>query len=167
MLIEPAEFARRGEVRSGSVAAGSLPRLAAATLDPDARLEWQASGEFGTVPGAITSSGRGAFLDLAVSGVVKLACQRCLEAFEWPVEVDVRILMVPESEPLPDEELEVEDFDAIPVGRELNLAELIEDELLLNLPLAPMHAQCALPGPAENSGKQSPFAALAQLKRGH
>ena len=76
-------------------------------------------------------------------------------------------LMVPESEPLPDEELEVEDFDAIPVGRELNLAELIEDELLLNLPLSPMHDQCALPGPAENGEKQSPFAALAQLKRGH
>lgn len=167
MLIEPAEFARRGEVRSGSVAVGSLPRLAAATLDPDARLQWQASGEFGVVPGAITSSGRGAFLDLAVSGVLKLACQRCLEALEWPVEVDVRILMVPESEPLPDEELEVEDFDAIPVGRELNLAELIEDELLLNLPLAPMHDQCALPGPSENGEKQSPFAALAQLKRGH
>lgn len=167
MLIEPAEFARRGDVRSGSIAAGRLPRLAQAVLDLDAPIKWEARGEVADVSPVIAPKGTGWFMDLAVSALLKLRCQRCLDAFEMPVSVNARVLMLPESLPLPDEELEVEDFDAISVGMELSLADLIEDELLLSLPVAPRHVQCALPGPGENGEKQSPFAILSQLKRGH
>ncbi|MEY3202416.1 MAG: hypothetical protein RIR70_1966 [Pseudomonadota bacterium] len=166
LIIEPAEFARRGDVRSGMVALSLLPRLSQAVLGAKGEIAWQASGEVAQITG-LPEAGRGWFLNLHICAVVTLSCQRCLEAFELPVDISTRILMVPETRPLPDEELEIEDFDAIPVGRELNLAELIEDELLLSLPLAPRHAECAPPEPAEKSDKQSPFAVLAHLKRGH
>jgi len=167
LIIEPSEFARRGESRSGQIAVHFMPRLAEAVLDAKALIEWQAVGEVAPVSGLAESRSRGWFMDLSITGTLRLRCQRCLEPLDWPVGIATRILMMPESAPLPDEELEVEDFDAIPVGHELNLAELIEDELLLSLPAAPRHAQCALPGPAESSGKPSPFAVLAQLKRSH
>lgn len=166
LVIEPREFARRGEVRGGSIPIAKLPRVAEMALDQDAVFTWQARGEVGS-EGEGLSGRRGWFLSLTVSGALALRCERCLESIRVPVEIEARFLMVPSDQPLPDEELEEDRFDAISVGEELNLAELIEDEMLLSLPVSPRHASCALPGPAENSDRKSPFAVLAQLKRGH
>jgi uncharacterized protein len=74
-----------------------------------------------------------------------------------------------------DEAEEEEDVLALP--RALNLHELIEDELILALPLVPRHEQCPEPlpwepemptAPAEVPGEEvaHPFAALARLKQG-
>ncbi|MDP1159869.1 YceD family protein, partial [Klebsiella variicola] len=56
--------------------------------------------------------------------------------------------------------------------RHLDARELIEDELLLALPLVPRHANCPqpLPGAGEQAEPEAeqrpnPFAALAALKR--
>jgi len=40
---------------------------------------------------------------------------------------------------------------------------LIEDEILLALPVAPRHEGCALPGSALESARVSPFSVLASL----
>jgi uncharacterized protein len=74
-----------------------------------------------------------------------LVCQRCLTEFEAALESPVRVAFVPrdsEAGRVPDE------YDAVtaPGGR-IALEELIEEELLLALPLVPMHptpSDCAL-----------------------
>jgi uncharacterized protein len=71
-----------------------------------------------------------------------------------------------------DEEMEDE---VLELPRSLDLRELVEDEMLLALPLVPRHAQCPEPLPRsfgdvdeveEAEQKANPFAALAALKKG-
>ena len=40
----------------------------------------------------------------------------------------------------------------------------VEDELILSLPIVPMHEDCALPVAVADTADDHPFAALAQLK---
>jgi len=118
----------------------------------------------------------------AMEGVVRfkpwLVCQRCLQVFEAELESPVRVAFVgrdAEAGRVPEE------YDAVtaPGGR-IDLVDLVEDELLLALPLVPMHAahaacapvrgsrplpQAAEPPPAGRT--QRPFGDLrALMKRG-
>ncbi|MBS0375091.1 MAG: DUF177 domain-containing protein [Proteobacteria bacterium] len=83
-----------------------------------------------------------------------LTCQRCLQEFEATLESPVRVAFVgrdAESSRVPDE------YDAVtaPGGR-IGLSEFVEEELLLALPLVPMHptpADCALSLAAEGEAE--------------
>ena len=61
--------------------------------------------------------------------------------------------------------------DVLVLTRALNMHELVEDELILSLPLVPMHETCPRPlvapaaEAAEVEERPNPFAALAALKR--
>ena len=62
--------------------------------------------------------------------------------------------------------------DAIEASTELDVAALIEDEVLLSLPLAPRHAEGACTGRVatqvkDDVRKHSAFAELGALKRPH
>jgi uncharacterized metal-binding protein YceD (DUF177 family) len=51
------------------------------------------------------------------------------------------------------------------VQRDMPVAALVEEEILLALPMAPHHAEDVCRGrPAADTGKLHPFAALARLK---
>lgn len=78
-------------------------------------------------------------LHLIVGGSVVVACQRCLKALDWPVNVDVRLTMVRmdrEAEALADP------LDVLLLANgELLPDEVVEDEILAALPLAPRHGE--------------------------
>jgi uncharacterized protein len=111
----------------------------------------------------------------ALEGTVRawprLVCQRCLSAYEQPVESAFRIAFVATDD---DTANVPEGYEGVaaPHGR-VSLAELVEDELLLALPLVPLHAtpeECAVRpetaapeeiAPAEST--QRPFADLRAL----
>ena len=116
-------------------------------------------------------------LEGAVRARAWLVCQRCLTEFEATLESPVRVAFVgrdAEAGRVPDE------YDAVtaPGGR-IDLTEFVEDELLLALPLVPMHAtpaECALQLAAEAEAEadselpaasaqptQRPFAELRSL----
>jgi uncharacterized protein len=167
LCIEPFEFVRRGERRRGLIGVTDLPRVAlevaAGLQNPKAELAWEALGELQKE--AVHPGGKAAFLNLVIKGSVELVCQRCLEPMTWPLDLSMRYWLIPLDQPLPEEELEEDRYDALPVGRELDLSQLIEEEVLLNFPLSPRHVQCASPGEGGAGRSNSPFAALAQLKR--
>ena len=60
----------------------------------------------------------------------------------------------------------VDDLDAVAADAELDVWSLVEDEVLLALPIAPRHAEGACQAAGESVLKQraSPFAVLAGLK---
>src|SRR5690606_35744859 len=93
-----------------------------------------------------------------------LACQRCLGPLEHAFERVSMLRLVRAGTPIGDEELELDEFDALEVGPELDVLALVEDEILLGLPVAPRHEQCELPLPAGGSEKKSPFDVLAVLR---
>jgi hypothetical protein len=74
-----------------------------------------------------------------VGGIIPLACQRCLEAIPFQLDVDSLLELIPEDAELSQDELEDDTRDFLPVAGELDVAELVEDEILLALPVAPRH----------------------------
>ncbi|GAA5137068.1 hypothetical protein GCM10025767_17270 [Thalassotalea piscium] len=114
--------------------------------------------------GLVVISGKG-------SATVSLACQRCTEAFEHKLELDFKFSPVKDAEAaenLPSY------YDAIELDEngEVNLRELVEDELLLAIPLIPRHEleQCQSPADSvwgklpEELDKPNPFDVLKKLK---
>lgn len=171
---------RRLDVRSfataGTTLAGSWPqqefeRLGASLMrgahDEAAPVQWTVHGELRPVTGGAPQ----VWLQLAATTAVTLQCQRCLQPLAEPLALD-RWFRFAESEDEAarlDEELE---DDVLVVTRTFDLRELVEDELILALPLVPRHENCPEPLPmaaGEEQGLEetapNPFAALAALKR--
>lgn len=166
MTIDSLEFARSEREMSGSVPLASLERLADMLADQNGELAWSVRGEL--VDGA--DGERQACLVIEVSGEVRLICQRCLLALPFPLAIENRLLPVPPGKPWPEEALDemlASTFDPIEALAEQPLLDLVEDEVLLALPLAPRHASCGTPKHDDGRAAASPFAQLAQLKKKH
>ena len=158
-VIDSLEFARTGQALHGSLL---LPRLA--------RLKDSLADTVGTVEFEVTG-GRDLrhrpILKVAISGTLHLQCQRCLGAIDYPLQIVNTLLLVGAGEAAAGE-LDDEEIEWIEASRELDLATLIEDEILLSLPYAPRHEEgaCRLLGTAAAEGAvSSAFAQLAALKR--
>ena len=149
-------FAKEGRLLDGVLPVSSLERLhdllAEVSGDVSFRLQGL-KGEHGEL-----------MLDLEVSGVLSLACQRCLKAIPFDLDVDSLLELIPEGADMSQDELEDDTRDFLPVAGELYVAELVEDEILLALPVAPRHEKCGLPGAADAGERINPFAALSGLK---
>ena len=128
---------------------------------------WQARGESVPVSGAPSQP----WLHLKASCRIALVCQRCLGAVVALLKVERSFLFVHGEDAAAQLDADSED-DVLALTRALDLHELVEDELLLALPLVPRHAVCPEPLPwgadsdAPAESKANPFAALAALKRG-
>jgi uncharacterized protein len=157
-VIDGLAFVRAASRLAGTIQVAELPRLAECLADDRGQLAWQVAGD---------QDKDGKFwLSLAVSGTLVVVCQRCLDKFALPVEIRTRLLLVPPGQPWPDDELMEDAFDAIAAEKEMVLSSLIEDEVLLALPMAPMHEVCATPTSPVEEHDPSPFAALVKLKKG-
>jgi uncharacterized protein len=126
---------------------------------------WRAQGERRAVPGGEPE----VRLHLEASARVHRTCQRCLQPVELALHVDRRMRFVADENRAA--ELDAEsDEDVLALERALDLHELVEDELLLALPMVPRHERCPQPLPtsaaaadavADAEDAAHPFAALA------
>ncbi len=155
--IDSLEFARKQGSIEGSIAVAALPRLADVVVGENGDVTCRVTGD-------VDGEGR-SYLHLAVSGRLGLRCQRCLQPLAWSLDLhsDLR-LMVP-GEAWPDDDLADDDSDPIAAESAQALLPLVEDEILLALPIAPRHEACELLAPAQGGADRSPFAVLAQLKK--
>ena len=102
---------------------------------------------------------------------VRLECQRCLMPMPQTIDIDRHFLFVRDEAEAArlDEHSEEE---VLVLAERLDLAELVEDELILSLPLVPRHENCPqpllAPEPADADADPAPhpFAALAALRGG-
>lgn len=135
----------------------------------DKTVVWAARGE-GTAPAGGKPQ---AWLHLSVSAQVPMVCQRCLGAFEVPLRVSTRFRFVADEATALAEDDSAEE-DLLVLSKQFNLHELIEDELLMALPIVPKHEVC--PGvvklastdeefKAALTQKPNAFAALGSLKK--
>ena len=149
-------FARDGRVLKGTLPVDSLERLHDQLANVVGELAFRLQGRKGK---------RGeTLLEVEVSGTLALACQRCLEAIVFDLDIDSLLELVPEGGELSQDELEDDTRDFLPVAGDLDVAQLVEDEVLLALPVAPRHERCGLPGAAAAGERIHPFAALSALK---
>jgi uncharacterized protein len=163
------ELSRLRQQLSGELAVSGLPRLAAELAVPVGQIDYEVLG------GADARGHAGARMRLAAG--LKLKCERCGEPLDCAIARDVRFRFVrseAEADALP---LEDEGDEEVVVGSAaMSLADWVEEEVLLSLPVAPKHESCAAPVRAwENpepapdeplaEGRRQPFAALASLRK--
>jgi len=137
--------------------------LAVAPTDDD-QVAWSARGERRALRGDQTQ----AWLHLRAEGQLALECQRCLKPVNVAIEFERNFLFVHGEELAAQLDAETED-DVLAMPRVLDLHQLVEDELLLDMPLVPRHEVCPEPLPVRidehvPGDAPNPFAALAALK---
>ncbi len=163
-FIDSLDFARNGQHISGELPVAELPRLLDMLETPQGVLHY-------TIQGGVDKQGMH-FLDVGVVGPCRLLCQRCLSGIDYPVRVDTRLLLRDQAglAALDDNVAggSEEEFDSILADTHLNVPDLLEEEILLSLPIAPKHefGACQVTD-GENAHREdiSPFAVLAKLKR--
>jgi uncharacterized protein len=155
-VIDGLGFARDGGRLAGTVSVNALLRLADVVSDDSGCLDWCVLGER-------QADGK-SYLHVTVVGELHLRCQRCLETMVWQLQAESSLQLVASGKTLPNEDLIEEVADPIVAEKEMALLPLVEDEVLLALPIAPRHETCELPAPARDSGDKSPFARLAKLR---
>jgi uncharacterized protein len=134
-----------------------------------ATVQWQCQGEMRS-----NQSGKSVpWLHLEAAAVVALKCQRCLGPVEVGLEVDRWFRFVADEATA---ELEDEDSeeDVLALEPRPDMLQLIEDELLMELPLVPMHETCPVDVPMQvgeldvpggEAPRENPFSQLARLKK--
>jgi uncharacterized protein len=172
--LDIAAFARAGAHLEGRVEPRELERLQQSLptlpgdVEPPAAVVWSADGELHPVRAGPPE----VWLHLHIATTVRLQCQRCLLPLAEPIGIDRRLMFVRDEAEAArlDEAI---DEDVLVLSRRFDLHELIEDELILALPLVPRHEQC--PQPLATSGavpddgadeRVNPFAGLKTLRGG-
>ena len=164
-------FAQAGEPLLACTPLQQLERLASETqgLTAETTVQWQTRGELR--PRA--SADDEVWLHLDARADVPMVCQRCMATVVVPIDVDqwYRFVATEDIAMAQDDECEE---DLLVMAPQFDLLALVEDELLMALPLVPMHESCPAP-PAfsteplaesePESEKPHPFAALAVLKK--
>jgi uncharacterized protein len=163
--IDLGEFARTRGTLSGSCEPGRLERLQELLAGDDGRIEWSLSGERRTRP----EGGSDGYLTLRLTGRVQVECIRCLKPVDATLDEE-RVFRLTATESQAQRiDAESDDFDALVEEVDFDVLELVEDEAILALPIAPRHADCALPAeidaPTEEpESRPNPFAVLQALK---
>ncbi|MDR7094828.1 uncharacterized metal-binding protein YceD (DUF177 family) [Hydrogenophaga laconesensis] len=115
------------------------------------------------------------WLQLEADALVSLTCQRCLAPVATPLVVDRWFRFVADEATAEAQDDGCEE-DLLALEPRPNLLDVLEDELLMELPLVPMHEVCpasvlaglsasADGGDQDAPPPRNPFAALAKLKK--
>jgi uncharacterized protein len=155
--IDPAEFSRRQLEMQGIFALSALPRLADSVVHGENQLAFEIAGRVGKRDELL--------LELKVRGELQLECQRCLEPVVWQVDVAAIFELRSNLAELSQSDMEDDTRDFLAMNEPVLLSQLVEEEVLLSLPLVPRHEMCVAPGDERANGQDSPFSALAALKK--
>jgi uncharacterized protein len=189
LRLHVASFAADAQEAEGDWAIAELPRLAESECPIDAgsplkakgedapklparsqgdltrRVRWRAVGSHRALGGE-----HQVWLHLLADADVILQCQRCLQPLDEAVHVDRHFRFVADEETAAALDDEIED-EVLALPRSLNLRDLVEDEMLLALPLVPRHEVCPEKIPMQFGDvdvveeKANPFASLALLRK--
>lgn len=164
-------FAKAAAEREGAWPLRGFARLrdllapAAAAADGDSlpEVRWTVRGEERPARAAQPE----VWLQLGAEAVLPLVCQRCLQPLQQPLALQRQFQFVRGEDAAAELDGEVE-HEVLALTRELDVHQLLEDELLLDLPLVPRHQVCPQPLPVAADADppdEHPFAALAALRR--
>lgn len=179
-MVERAHDPRRLDVAAFAADAGALEgawplagfgRLCGdAAAAADGAVTWHVQGQTRPVRGGEPQL----WLRVQATARVPAVCQRCLQPMLVDVAVDRWLRFVADEAQAAELDADSDD-DVLALERALDLHSLVEDELLLALPMVPRHGRCGQPlvAPAagtpprreEPDAAANPFAALAGWPR--
>jgi uncharacterized protein len=134
-VIDSLLFARTALEQRGFLGMEQLPRLAQMQCFTGS-LEYH-------VCGGRASNGKPC-LRISVTGSVQLVCQRCLGPLPVPIVVDVELQLAESLREISEAD---DSIDRALASRNMDIGQLVEDEVILVLPMVPRHEACAVHGP--------------------
>lgn len=156
VTIDSLEFAQSGEHLQGVAEIAALERLHEHLNSRAGQLAWR-------LDGIADHAGKPA-LRIGVAGTLDLICQRCLEGYVFDINTDSILVLDDEDSTRP---IDDDTVETIPIDRALDVTALVEDEVILALPMAPRHPEGKCAARVANGLGENvhPFAALAKLKK--
>ncbi|SCZ58927.1 YceD family protein [Thiohalomonas denitrificans] len=164
---EPFRLAQRGAVFTGKLPLADMDRLAGSLVNSEGSVE--VTLRFGTDERHL------AIVNVKLQTELTLTCQNCLEPCSQSIEVETTLGIVrteSEAARIP------RAYEPLVVGDEpLSVKELVEDELILALPIVPRHFEDCLPRAAteevpesgseaaDRKERDNPFEVLRRLKK--
>ncbi len=160
-IIDPLSFARNKKVRHGKIAENGLDRLRE-LVDRD-------EGFVFVIEGDSDKLGR-PILRLQIKGKIVVQCQRCLDKLDHEIDIDTFLILARSAR-----ELELYDadntIDAVLALQELDVGALVEDEIILSLPISPRHQEGVcntdIQSILKREQKVNSFSSLLSLKQIH
>lgn len=161
--IDPLHLADKRSELKGVLSLKDFGRLSDLLFDADGNV---------AIDLFFSREGRLAKIEGKIDTHLRLICQNCLTAVDWPVQADVRLGIVNSLEQI---ERLPEGFEPLLVEEnKILLQDIVEDELLLNLPQYPKHpepctareadARHAEPAATDRQPRQNnPFSILTHL----
>ena len=155
-VIDSISFAKKSESLQGKIAVSRFERAADSLAESTGEIKFSLDGKL--------DSRRRPSLFLSVHGPLMLICQRCLTAFEHELNIGRQLVLVASESQLPELDDEDPDVDVVVATEKMNVLDLIEDEIILSLPLAPRHDfECAEVEAGEGAEVlRQPFAGLGK-----
>jgi uncharacterized protein len=152
VIIDSVVFARESGLLQGDLPVAELARVLDTLTASDGNLAYRVRGR--------VEPRKRPQLAVDVDGMLSVRCQRCLEGIDYPVRIRSLLELVEEGEEPTQEEIEDDSKDFLVAQKELDVVALIEDEIILDLPVAPRHENCVLPDTGKRLVELSPFAIL-------
>jgi uncharacterized protein len=134
-VIDGLQFARAALEQRGLLGVEQLPRLAQMQCSTGS-LEYHLRGG--------RASNDKPCLRISVRGSMDLVCQRCLGPLPVPIAVDVELQL---AESLSEISEADDNVERVLSSRHMDVGQLVEDEVILVLPMVPRHEACAVRGP--------------------
>ena len=168
--LDVKRFAQEAGELESAEPLGSYPRLVEETAGRglDTPVTWSVRGEM-LDPSHVHPQ---VWLHLKAATRLALVCQRCLNPVDVDVSLERSFRFVPDEAMAAAQDDESEE-DVLAESRSFDLQQLVEDELLMDMPLAPRHEQCPESLPASAGDEEfeqaqeeraNPFAVLGRLK---
>jgi uncharacterized protein len=165
--LDPVRLAETGRTLRGHLQLADLSRLAESLVDAEGPVAVELA--FGIDPVGVR------YMQGRIEAQVRLICQRCMEPMEYRLEANLNVGLVSDEAQA---ELLPESYEPMLIGHEpLFLQDIVEDELILSLPIVPRHDPDRCPATrvleqatggeeedVEEGEVENPFAVLAKLK---
>ncbi len=170
--IEPFKWAELGFVWQGQVELTRFVRVAAEVVEPHNQQAIRLDCKL------YVDERRIAWLDATMTATLPLTCQRCLHPLDFVLDANVHLAMFTDEKYLDRLGREKDDIDYVILSEAqtahgvdtIDVLNLLEDEILLLLPLSPKHDDCELAVVSRGDAtdvieeKLNPFDVLASLK---
>ena len=159
---------------AGFLEISALPRVSeeVSSIQPGDGFHWQVKTHFADSPGSEPQQ----FLELALKGHIHLVCQSCLQDCGLDLAQESRFVMVASEDEADAFPMEDDQQEPLVASQHFDLLGLIEDEILLSMPLIPKHPEGACQAHAASFGgnkgdedaaqqPQNPFNILKNMKK--
>jgi uncharacterized protein len=160
-VIDGLEFARAEQELRGNLPVSGLTRLQDFLYDNIGSVDFVVKGGF--------DSEKRPVLSLTVGGQLHLQCQRCLDRMDYPLQLSNTLLLVNQGENQAESVVDPDAPDCVEASAAMDVAGLIEDEILLGLPFSPRHETGACDYRARDASQDATrtggLARLAELKK--